>query len=222
MDSLLTDHRHWSRKDVAELLCSRNALTELTLDQALQIVQRLAPQRVKSGTVLIREGVTATSYMALILQGEAVVENDVRGSSESMVVTVLGTGHLFGELGVLDGKPRSATITAVTDMDIAVLDRTAVHSLIEQSPAVACSLMAAMMTRMSERLRATNAKVKTLTAINRSLLEELAQARQTVDSAQPPDSSANDATPDPTAHDGPATFPGRQPPGFENTYLKST
>ena len=63
---------------------------------------------------------------------------------------------------------------------------------------------------------------QTLTAINRSLLEELAQARQTVDGAQPPDSSANDATPDPTAHDGPATFPGRQPPGFENTYLKST
>ncbi len=164
---------NWTRADVAELLISRTALTELTFDDASQIVLLMKPQRINAGTVLIQEGVTSTGYMALVLDGEAVVENDMHGSAESMVLSVLGTGGLFGELGVLDGKPRSATVTASTDMDIAVLDRAALSQLIDKSPKVACALMAAMMVLMAERLRGTNTKIKNLTAINRALHEEL-------------------------------------------------
>ena len=178
METIITDKRTWSRSDVAELLISRTALTELNLEAALQIVRLLTPQRIKAGTVLIHEGVTSTGYMALVLQGEAVVENGMSGPlHDSMVLSMLGSGSLFGELGVLDGKPRSATVTAITDMDIAVLDRPAMARLIETVPAVACSLMGAIMARVAERLRATNLKVKTLTALNLSLQDELAALR---------------------------------------------
>ncbi|MBX3653411.1 MAG: cyclic nucleotide-binding domain-containing protein [Ramlibacter sp.] len=178
MESIITDKRTWSRSDVAELLISKTALTELTLAHALQIVRLLSPQRIKAGTVLIQEGVTSTGYMALVLQGEAIVANEMRGSlHDSMVLSMLGSGSLFGELGVLDGKPRSATVTAVTDMDIAVLDRPAMARLIETVPDVACALMGAIMARVAERLRATNVKVKTLTAQNLALLDEVAALR---------------------------------------------
>lgn len=178
MESIITDKRTWSRSDVAELLISRTALTELNLEAALQIVRLLTPQRIKAGTVLIQEGVTSTGYMALVLQGEAVVENEMSGPvHDSMVLSMLTSGSLFGELGVLDGRPRSATVTAITDMDIAVLDRPALARLIETVPAVACALMGAIMARVAERLRATNLKVKTLTALNLSLQDELAALR---------------------------------------------
>jgi CRP-like cAMP-binding protein len=178
MESIITEKRTWSRSDVAELLISRTALTELNLEAALQIVRLLTPQRIKAGTVLIHEGVTSTGYMALVLQGEAVVENEMSGPlHDSMVLSMLTSGSLFGELGVLDGKPRSATVTAITDMDIAVLDRPAMARLIETVPAVACALMGAIMARVAERLRATNLKVKTLTALNLSLQDELSALR---------------------------------------------
>ena len=178
MDTIVTDKRTWSRSDVAELLVAKTALTELTFDHALQIVRLLTPQRIKAGTVLIKEGVTSTGYMALVLQGEAVVENEMRGSvHDSMVLGMLGSGSLFGEMGVLDGKPRSATVTAITDMDIAVLDRPALARLIETVPGVACALMGAIMARVAERLRATNIKLNTLTALNLSLQAELAALR---------------------------------------------
>ncbi|MGE0330889.1 MAG: cyclic nucleotide-binding domain-containing protein [Ramlibacter sp.] len=178
MESIITEKRTWSRSDVAELLISRTALTELNLEAALQIVRLLTPQRIKAGTVLIHEGVTSTGYMALVLQGEAVVENEMSGPlHDSMVLSMLTSGSLFGELGVLDGKPRSATVTAITDMDIAVLDRPALARLIETVPSVACALMGAIMARVAERLRATNLKVKTLTALNLSLQDELAALR---------------------------------------------
>ena len=178
MDTIVTDKRTWTRSDVAELLVSKTALTELKMDHALQIVRLMTPRRVDAGTVLIREGITTTGYMAMVLQGDAVIENDVRGANESMVLSMLTTGGLFGEIGVLDGKPRSATVTAVTDMDIAVLDRPALTRLIETVPNVACALMGAMMSLMAERLRATNAKVKTLTAINRTMQEEIETLRK--------------------------------------------
>ena len=178
MDSILTEHRKWSRTEVAELLVSRTALTELKLEHALQIVRLLMPHRIAAGTVLIEEGVTSTGYMALVLQGEAVVANAVPGSEDTVLLSHLGSGSVFGELGVLDGKPRCATVTAVTDMDIAVLDRPALARLIDTVPSVACALMGAIMVRVAERLRATNLKVQQLSAINASLRQDLEALRK--------------------------------------------
>ena len=177
MDSIVTGQRKWSRAEVAELLIARNALTDLKLDHALQIVRLLTPQRVAAGTVLIEEGVTSTGYMALVLEGEAVVKNSVRGSDDSVLLSHLGCGAVYGELGVLDGKPRSATVTAVTDMHIAVLDRPGLARLIDTVPSVACSLLGAILVRVAERLRATNTKVQALSAANHALREQLDAAR---------------------------------------------
>jgi CRP/FNR family transcriptional regulator, cyclic AMP receptor protein len=173
MDSMVIEQRKWSRADVAQLLISKTALTELNLEHALQIVRLLTPHRVTAGTVLIEEGVTSTGYMAVVLHGEAVVANSVPGSEDPVLLGRIGCGALFGELGILDGKPRSATVTAVTDMDIAVLDRPGLARLIETVPTVACALLAAITSRVAERLRATNAKVQELSAENASLQQQL-------------------------------------------------
>ena len=171
MDSFTSETREWSAKDVAQLLISHNALTELTLEEGLEVVRLLAPLHVAAETVLIEEGVTSTGYMALVLEGEAVVLNAIEGSDENVVLSTLGPGAVFGELGILDGKARSATITAVTDMDIAVLDRVGLARLVDSLPGVACSLFSAIIVRVGERLRATNIRVQELVAENKKLKE---------------------------------------------------
>jgi CRP-like cAMP-binding protein len=180
MDTLFTTQRRWTREDVAQLLTSRTALTELKLEQALYTVQYLTPQRIKAGSVLIREGATNTGFMLLILQGEALVENELANAGDSMVLNVLGSGALVGEQGVLDGQPRSATVTAMTDLDVAILDREALSRLLTARPDVGCSLLAAILARVSERLRVTTQRLRTLTAINRSLHETMDAAPQCV------------------------------------------
>lgn len=169
MEAFVSETREWSREDVAQLLISRNALTELTIEEALEVVRLLAPLHVAAETILIEEGVTSTGYMALVLEGEAVVLNAIDGTDESVVLSTLGPGALFGELGILDGKPRSATITAVTDMDVAVLDDVGLARLIDSMPGVACSLLSAIIVRVGERLRATNIRVQELMAQNKKL-----------------------------------------------------
>jgi len=161
-NDIVTDSRQWTRLEIAELLISKTALTELKREAAQEIVELLKPENVAAGTVLIEEGVTSTGFMALVLEGEAIVANTITDSGEAVVLGEIGPGAVFGEMGILDGKPRSATVTAVTDMEIVVLDRPSLTRLIDEMPGVACDLLAAVMVRVSERLRATNLKVKEL------------------------------------------------------------
>jgi CRP-like cAMP-binding protein len=177
METFVTETREWTRLEVAELLVSANALNELRREQAAEVVRLLAPMDVGAGTVLIEEGVTSTGYMALVLEGEAVVVNAIEGSGDSVVLSTLAAGAVFGELGVLDGKARSATVTAVTDMTIAVLDRVGLSRLIDTFPSVACALLSAIIVRVGERLRATNLRVAEMAAENIKLKERLEARR---------------------------------------------
>jgi CRP/FNR family transcriptional regulator, cyclic AMP receptor protein len=101
------------------------------------------------------------------------VEADLPGFQDNMVVGIMGPGHLIGEMGVLDGSPRSATCTATTDILAAVLSRTALMRLLKAEPLVGSRLLLAISKRMADRLRATTRKLKTFAQMNKALQEEL-------------------------------------------------
>lgn len=175
MRTFITESRQWTRAEVADLLVEGTGI-ELSRDAAMLIVDLLKAQHVAAGTVLIEEGMDETGDMAIVLEGEALVVNAVEGTDEALVLSEVGPGAVIGELGMFDGKPRSATVTAVTDMDIVVLDRAALDQLIVSYPGVACSLMSAMIVRIGARLRATNQRVRELVEDNLRLKEQLALA----------------------------------------------
>ena len=175
MRTFMTETRQWTRAEVADLLVEGTGI-ELSRDAAMHIVDLLKAQHVTAGTVLFEEGMDETGDMAIVLEGEALVVNAVEGTDEALVLSEIGPGAVIGEMAMFDGKPRSATVTAVTDMDIVVLDRAALNQLIETYPAVACSLMSAMVVRIGERLRATNRRVRELVEENLKLKEQLALA----------------------------------------------
>jgi CRP-like cAMP-binding protein len=158
----------------ARLLVTASALDDLTLVDAMKVVAYMRPKRIKSGTVFIQEGeVRQNDYMLLVLEGDIAVENALPGLNESMVVNIMGPGHLIGEMGVLDGAPRSATCTATTDIYAAVLSRTALMRLLKDEPRVGARLLLAISKRMADRLRETTRKLKTFAQMNKALQQEL-------------------------------------------------
>lgn len=172
METIISDKRRFTRRDVAELLASPTSLPELGLENALKVVNFMAAQRLKAGTVLFKEGTKSHKSLVLILQGDVLVENESAGDS-SLVVTVLGAGHLVGELGVLDGKPRSATCTAVTEVDVAVLDQEDLERIMRDDPAAGVDLLRAMVVQIAARLRSTNHRVFMLSQIVTSMQQEI-------------------------------------------------
>lgn len=158
----------------ARLLVTASALADLTLGDALKIVGYMRPKLIKAGTVIIQEGeVKQTDYMLLVLEGDIAVENELPGLHETMVVNIMGPGHLIGEMGVLDGAPRSATCIANTDIAVAVLSRTALMRLLKEDPRLGSRLLLAISKRMADRLRETTRKLKTFAQMNRALQQEL-------------------------------------------------
>jgi CRP-like cAMP-binding protein len=97
---------------------------------------------VKEGTVLTRES-TPGAELFLVMTGKAHCE--VGGK----VVANFGAGDFFGEMSLLDGSIRTATVVADTPAEVLVLDRREFRGLIDASPSIAWKMLAAM----AERLR---------------------------------------------------------------------
>ena len=171
----------------ARLLVTASALDELTLADAFKVVAYMRPKRIAAGTVFIHEGeVKQNDYMLLVLEGDIAVENELPGLRESMVVNVIGPGHLIGEMGVLDGSPRSATCSANTQIYAAVLSRTALARLLKDEPRVGAKLLLAISKRMADRLRETTRKLRTFAQMNKALQQELQVVMNSRTTQKPP------------------------------------
>ena len=158
----------------ARLLITPSALEELTYDDAMLVVEYMQPRRIADGTVLMREGEDVhNDFMLLVLDGEVSVASEVNGVEEDIVVSVWGAGALIGEMGLLDGTPRSATCVADGEVVAAILTRPNMLALMREEPRVAARLLLAITKRLSDRVRDTNRKVKALAQINRTLRQEL-------------------------------------------------
>lgn len=174
MSSLFDSPELAPEEVAARLLVTPTALADLTIADALKVVGYMRPKLIKAGTVIIHEGeVKSNDYMLLLLEGDIAVESELPGLHETMVVNIMGPGHLIGEMGVLDGAPRSATCTANTDIAAAVLSRTALMRLLREDPRLGSRLLLAISKRLADRLRDTTRKLKTFAQMNKALQQEL-------------------------------------------------
>ncbi len=145
----------------AELLTAPSALMQLTLEEARIVVGYMSPRRIADGTTFIREGDAADQgFMALVLEGEVVVESITVSRTEPLTITVLGPGSLVGEVGLVDQAPRSASCTACTDVLCAILTREALAALVEEAPRMGAKLLLAISARLAERLRDNARKLR--------------------------------------------------------------
>ena len=169
-----TPPSHSAQERAAQLLVTAGALVQLNLEDARQVVRYMRPQIVPAGTAFIRAGATTDNdYMLLVIDGDVTVESQAAPGGEGHVVTVLGPGSLIGEMGLIDGAPRSATCTATTDLAVGRLSRDALTRLIEEKPATAARLLLAISKRLSDNLREANRKLLTVSQVSRALQQEL-------------------------------------------------
>ncbi len=158
----------------ATLLSAPSALMQLDHDEARTVVAYMTPQRINEGVTFIREGDSEnTGFMLLVLDGEVTVETLMASRSAPVTVTVLGPGHLIGEMGLLDGAPRSASCIASTDLRCAVLTRTALKDLLNDDPRTAAKLVMAISFRIAQRMRDSQAKLKLYAQLTQAMNEEI-------------------------------------------------
>ena len=163
-----------SRDNAARLLTAPAALMQLSLVEAKIVVSYMRPERVDAGQTFITEGDTSnTGFMVLLLDGEVLVESITVSRTTPVTITVLGPGSLIGEMGILDTGPRSASCTASTDIQCAVLTREALESLIAEQPGIGAKFLLAVSARIAERYRDTQKKLKLFARLASTMQQEL-------------------------------------------------
>jgi CRP/FNR family cyclic AMP-dependent transcriptional regulator len=118
----------FSTSSTKELRTIRRALEEVT---------------VPAGRMLCEQGTIGREFF-LIVTGQASVRRNNRK------VATLGPGQYFGELALLDRRPRSASVISDTEMTLLVLGQREFNAVLDTVPALSRKLLAAMATRLRD------------------------------------------------------------------------
>ena len=95
------------------------------------------------GHVLCTQGTIGREFF-FVVDGQASVRRNNRK------VATLGPGQYFGELALLDRRPRSASVISDTEMRLLVLGQREFNTVLDTMPALSHKLLAAMATRLRD------------------------------------------------------------------------
>jgi CRP/FNR family cyclic AMP-dependent transcriptional regulator len=123
-------------------------------DDLAAIASLMQSRRFAKHAVLVYEGDPGDALF-IVVKGNVAVTRLSNEGKES-ILSILKEGDFFGEMGVLDASPRSATIKALGDVEVAMLSRKDFLDLLGRSPNMSLSLVMTL----SSRLRATNQAIQ--------------------------------------------------------------
>ena len=147
------------------LLANSALLHDYTPAEADVLGAQMLLVRAEPGQVLIAED-EASDWMMLLLTGTVDVtkrkvgaEVDADEAGATTRIAVLREGASLGEMSMLDGEPRYASCIALSQVQAAVLTRSAVARLITAHPGVGAKLLVKITQLLAQRLRNTSNQV---------------------------------------------------------------
>lgn len=113
-----------------------------------------ATQYMKKGQIVFHEG--SRSDFAFIIENGQVEVSRKRRDGNIEVIDILGRNDIFGEIGMIDGGPRSATVTALENSKVTMISRDDLNIMARKDPNAWFPIIKAL----SARLRRTATKEK--------------------------------------------------------------
>lgn len=138
----------------AELLDATRWANEFAWAEIESLAQHLRVERRRKGDVVCREGDAEPSLFVIAQGAVAILKQDA--GAQAQLLARLGPGQTIGEMALLDGQPRSATVQAAEDLVLLVLDRAALDRLVDEKPRLGVKLLWKLARFLSQRLRQTS------------------------------------------------------------------
>ena len=119
----------------------------VALDALNALLTRSVARSYEPGEVLLSEGQPGTS-MHVILRGKVRVQRVPEGLTQPYELARLATGDVIGEIGLLDGLPRTATVVALDTTETIEIDGEALAETMMEFPSAAVALLRTVSTRL--------------------------------------------------------------------------
>ena len=138
------------------LLAGIELFSELNEAELREIAALAQTRSAPTDTTIFHEGDPADSIFLVVGGRVKVVTTSSDG--KEFILSVLGAGQVFGEMGLLEAAPRSASVVSITEVELLVIKRDDFDRLLTSSPGISRKLMAIL----SRRLRRANSKMESL------------------------------------------------------------
>jgi len=139
--------------NAAELLARVPLLSGLEPSELERIAQVAIPRSFPKGARIFHEG-DQSDACYVIRAGEVRVTRE-HPDGRAIALATLGPGELVGELAMLDGGVRSASVETLTDVDLLAVAATDMRGLLERNAQITAKLVVAL----TKRLRETNERI---------------------------------------------------------------
>jgi CRP-like cAMP-binding protein len=152
--------------DVLQRIAHVEVMQRLPEREKQALAALLTATYAQPGEILCREG-DPGDYFYIIVSGEAEVRKGRR------VVTTLGAGEIFGEMSLLTGEPRSATVVACTPMELYQLTQENFGQVLTHSPHLAWALSRTLARRLRLSVESQVAAERNLERWRKQLMEQV-------------------------------------------------
>jgi CRP/FNR family transcriptional regulator, cyclic AMP receptor protein len=132
--------------DKAALLSRSPLFSGLGPEELDRLVKYASTKRVRAGEVAFHKGAPGDQMFALMSGRVKIVTLSEEG--KEVVLAVLNPGDIFGEISLLDGRERTATVLAAETSELLVLERREFIPFLEQHPKIAIKLLEAICKRL--------------------------------------------------------------------------
>ena len=119
-----------------EALQNVDLFNTLTGEERRELAAQMVEAPFVRGEAMTRQGAQA-HWLYIITKGSAEVRVAVDGDKLIKKVATLGDGDFFGEMGLMTGEPRTATVVAETDVLCYRLDKEAFNDILRRRPEIA-------------------------------------------------------------------------------------
>jgi CRP/FNR family transcriptional regulator, cyclic AMP receptor protein len=139
------------RSEIVEIVRSVPLFSGLTKSDMREIGKLCFEQSYEADQVILKQ-LEDAQLMVAILSGKARIVKDGK------TITTVGPGAVVGEMSLIDGHRRSASVVAETPVECVVIHRTTFMKLLDSSPSIAKKLLISQ----TERLREADNKLAAL------------------------------------------------------------
>ena len=144
-----------------DLLKGVELFSELNEEQLGMIANLVIVKIFNRDETVVLEGDDSVQALYLIATGSVQVYMTGIDGRET-ILSFLERGDFFGEMSLIDGEPRSASVRTVTDATLLVIHRESFLSLIRKTPEIAMALMS----ELCKRLRKANKQIGSLSTMS--------------------------------------------------------
>lgn len=143
-------------QSTSELLKGVPLFSELEPEDRQRIGDLMVSKKFRKNNLIIFEEDLGRN-MFIIQQGRVKISG-ISSEGGEAIFSILGPGEFFGELSIIDGLPRSATVTSIDDVELWVLNRGDFLEMLQKYPQIAIILLK----ELARRIRSSDLQIKSL------------------------------------------------------------